>query len=223
MTTTSPLAAAGAPTAQKGAAAARDKLDADYQSFLKLLIAQVSNQDPLEPMDSTAFVSQLAQLTQVEQTITTNATLERIETQLGAAGGRSEVALLGREVLVPSDRIALRDGRAAFSYSLDGEATRVSAQILAEDGTVMRQIDDLPGTAGSRHEVVWDGRDPEGLPVPDGRFTLRIAATDAADKPVGHESFVAGTVERLAFRDGWPMLALDSGAEVDPDTVIGIR
>ncbi|MBB3713462.1 flagellar basal-body rod modification protein FlgD [Limimaricola variabilis] len=224
MTTLSPTSAALAQTAQTSAAeTSRNKLDADYQSFLKLLIAQVSNQDPLEPMDSTAFVSQLAQLTQVEQSITTNETLSKIETRLSEAGSRSDVMLLGREVLVPSDQLSLRDGKATFSYSLSEGASRVSARILTSDGTLVRKIDDLPVTSDARHQVVWDGRDPDGLPVPDGSFRVEIAATDADDEAVSHVTFASGQVERLAFRDGWPMLALDTGAEVSPDSVISIE
>ena len=224
MTTLSPLNAATAASGQPAKAAdSREKLDADYQSFLKLLIAQISNQDPLEPMDSTAFVSQLAQLTQVEQSITSNEMLEKISGQLGASGARSDVMLLGREVLVPTDQISLRDGAARFSYALGDEAGRVSARILSEDGTEMRRIDNLPGSADTRHQVNWDGRDIDGLPVPNGTFRVEIVAMDAEDEPVSHTSYAAGQVERVAFRDGWPVLELDSGAEAAADSVISVQ
>lgn len=224
MESLSSLSTATTPSATASAASAsRDKLDADYQSFLKLLIAQVSNQDPLEPMDSTTFVSQLAQLTQVEQSISTNDTLEKIEARLGAANAREDAMLIGREVLVPTDRIALADGTARFSYALNGAAALVSARVLAEDGTEMRRIEGLPGGQEGRHEVVWDGLDREGLPVPDGSFRVEIEALDADDKPVSLTTYAEGQIERVAFRDGTPVLQLTSGAEVSPDSIVGIR
>ncbi|MGR3497796.1 MAG: flagellar hook assembly protein FlgD [Limimaricola soesokkakensis] len=222
METLSPINAASASASSK-ATTSREKLNTDYQSFLTLLIAQVSNQDPLEPMDSTAFVSQLAQLTQVEQSITTNETLERIEIQLGDSGTRSDIMLLGREVLAPSDLITLRDGEARFSYQLSGEATQVSARILGEDGTELRRIDGLPAGNGVRHEVVWDGRDPDGLPVPAGTFQVEIVALDAEEESVFHTTYASGQVERVAFRDGWPILELDTGAEISPDSLISVQ
>ncbi len=214
---------AAATATTSAATTSRNKLDADYQSFLKLLIAQVSNQDPLEPMDSTTFVSQLAQLTQVEQSITTNDTLEKIEARLSSANAREDAMLIGREVLVPTDRIALNEGTAKFSYTLNSAAASVSARILGEDGTELRRIDGLPGGQEGRHEVIWDGRDREGLPVPDGAFQVEINALDADDKAVFLTTYAEGQVERVAFRDGSPVLQLTSGAEVSPDSIVGIR
>lgn len=210
-------------TATSAAAESRDKLNADYQSFLTLLIAQVSNQDPLEPMDSTTFVSQLAQLTQVEQSITTNETLEKIETRLSAANAREDAALLGREVLAPTDQVALSGGRAVFSYALSGTAAAVSARILAEDGTELRRIDGLPGEQDTRHEVTWDGLDREGLPVPDGSFTVEIDAIDAEEEAVFFTTYAEAQVERVAFRDGAAVLELASGAEIAADSIVSIR
>lgn len=221
ISSTSTAAATAATTS--AASASRDKLDADYQSFLKLLIAQVSNQDPLEPMDSTTFVSQLAQLTQVEQSITTNDTLEKIEARLGAANAREDAMLIGREVLVPTDKIALAGGTAGFSYALNGTAASVSARILGDDGTVVRRIDGLPGGSEGRHEVIWDGLDRDGLRVPDGSFRVEVEALDADDEPVFLSTYAEGQVERVAFRDGTPVLQLASGAEVSPDSIVGIR
>lgn len=208
---------------QAGATAAKGKLDTDYQSFLKLLIAQVANQDPLKPMDSTTFVSQLAQLTQVEQSIVTNANLERIDTRLGNVEAMSDVQLIGREVTVPTDRIELRGGAAAFDYTLARAAEGVTAVITGPDGTVLREIANLPGTAETRHAVNWDGRDFEGLPVPDGIFRIEIKATDAADKPVAYDTTATTRVEELTFRDGFPLLVLRNGGEAYAGSVTAVR
>lgn len=216
-------AAGSSATTQSAAQASRDKLGADYQSFLKLLIAQVSNQDPLEPMDSTAFVSQLAQLTQVEQSISTNETLEKIETRLGASEGLSDVVLIGREVTVPTNRIELSGGRAPFSYDLAKPAESVKAVIRANDGTLLREIPGLLGPAGEQQDVVWDGKDMHGLQVPDNTFRVEIDAKDANGKQVSYTTYAASKVEQVAFRGGQPMLVLSNEDEAPAGSVIRVR
>ncbi|SDF34183.1 flagellar hook assembly protein FlgD [Limimaricola pyoseonensis] len=223
MDSLTPTSGAAAAASKSAAAESRDKLGADYQSFLKLLIAQVSNQDPLEPMDSTTFVSQLAQLTQVEQSITTNETLEKIEAQLAAGSARADVALIGREVLAPTDQIRLADGEAAFAYRLNGEARSAAALIRDPDGTLLRRIDDLPTGPGQRHDVVWDGLDSEGLPVPPGRFRVEIEALDAEEEAVLFTTYAPSTVERIAFRDGAPVLRLENQDEIAAGSILELR
>lgn len=206
-----------------GASVAKGKLDTDYQSFLKLLIAQVSNQDPLEPMDSTAFVSQLAQLTQVEQSIVTNANLEKIDTRISNVEALSDVQLIGRDVTVATDRIELRDGKADFSYSLSSDATSVIATIKSADGTVLQQLTDQPGNAEAGHKLAWDGRDIDGLPVPDGVFQVVIDAKDAVGKPVAYETTATSRVEELTFRGGQTVLLMRNGGEAYAGSVTSVR
>lgn len=206
-----------------GASIAKDKLDTDYQSFLKLLIAQVSNQDPLEPMDSTTFVSQLAQLTQVEQSIVTNSNLESIDQRLGNVEALSDVQLIGRDVTVPTDRIELRDGTASLTYSLSGEAQNVTVMIKTIDGTVVRELTGQPGASGVPHVVTWDGRDSGGLPVPDSIFQVSVAATDTAGAPVAYQTTSTSRVEELTFREGYPLLVLRNGSEAYAGSVTAVR
>ncbi|SFP65928.1 flagellar hook assembly protein FlgD [Tranquillimonas alkanivorans] len=211
ITTATGSAAAGTSRAQNS----MNTLGADYDSFLKLLTAQVANQDPLEPMDSTTFVSQLAQLSQVEQSIVTNSNLEDIATRLASAQALAGVQLIGREVAVPSDRIELVDGAAEFSFELSGEAESVELRILSEDGTEVQTIDDLPVSAGERHAVAWDGTDRSGLPVPDGTFRVEVVAQDAEGEPVSYTGYSRARVETLSFSDGQPTLVLSNGDETN--------
>ncbi|ETX28884.1 flagellar hook assembly protein FlgD [Roseivivax isoporae] len=219
-TTGAALSASTTPRADT----ARATLGADYESFLKLLTAQVSNQDPLEPMDSTTFVSQLAQLSQVEQSIQTNAGLERIGAQLAAFGAVSEAGMIGRTVRAPGDTFTLADGgtvQLGFELSKDAEA--VTATVVHPDGTALRQLENLPATSGTRHTVTWDGKDFQGLPLPAGEYRIRLNARDAAGDAVSYTSFTQGKVDSVVFKDGTPMLRLTSGEEVPSSLVVEIR
>ena len=205
------------------AGVAKEKLDTDYQSFLTLLIAQVSNQNPLEPMDSTVFVSQLAQLTQVEQSIVTNSNLERIDARLSNVEALSDVQLIGRDVAVPTDRVELRNGRAALSYTLSKDAESVVVSIRAADGTILHEAVGQPGAGRTAHPVTWNGLDFEGLPVPDGVFEVIVDARNSEGKPVGYETIATTRVEELAFRAGQTMLILRNGTETYAGSVTSVR
>ncbi|WP_416914241.1 flagellar hook assembly protein FlgD [Seohaeicola sp.] len=219
----SPSTATGGLTTTTDSNIAKDKLDTDYQSFLKLLIAQVSNQDPLEPMDSTTFVSQLAQLTQVEQSIVTNANLEKIDTRLSNVESLSDVQLIGRDVTVPTDRIELRDGQAAFTYALSRDATDVAIRVMTADGTVLREMTGQPGIGGTDHAVTWDGRDVDGLPVPDGVFRVEVLARDSADNAVPYDTSSTTRVEQLSFAGGVTTMLLRNGDTAFAGTVTAVR
>ncbi|MDG1128279.1 MAG: flagellar hook assembly protein FlgD [Paracoccaceae bacterium] len=219
----SPSTATGGLTTTTDSNIAKDKLDTDYQSFLKLLIAQVSNQDPLEPMDSTTFVSQLAQLTQVEQSIVTNANLEKIDTRLSNVESLSDVQLIGRDVTVPTDRIELRDGQAAFTYALSRDATDVAIRVMTADGTVLREMTGQPGVGGTDHAVTWDGRDVDGLPVPDGVFRVEVLARDSADNAVPYDTSSTTRVEQLSFAGGVTTMLLRNGDTAFAGTVTAVR
>lgn len=218
-----PTTAETHPRTAHGASVARGQLDADFQSFLTLLIAQVSNQDPLEPMDSTAFVSQLAQLTQVEQSVATNANLERIDSRLRYVESLSDVQLIGRDVTVPTDRIELRDGAAAFTYYLSNNAESVTVSIRAEDGTILHELTSQPGAPRTAHSITWDGLDSAGLPVPDGVFEVVIEATDADGRAIVYETTAITRVEELTFRDGQTMLVLRNGQNAYAGSVTSVR
>ena len=216
--------AAGPAQQQKPSQAAAPSIETDYQNFLQLLTAQISNQDPLEPMDATTFVSQLAQLSQVEQAVRTNTNLEQISGNLSALSGLSTAGMIGRDVRVPTSDIALgEEGGALLGYRLDRNAAEVRATIRHPDGTALARLDDLPRGEGTDHEVAWDGIALDGLPVPPGTYRLEIEAKDAEGEPVPHETFSEARVESVLFRDGQTRLELASGQEIAPEQVRELR
>lgn len=207
---------AGATGAAKAASGnSLSQLGADYQSFLTLLTAQISNQDPLKPMDSTTFVSQLAQLSQVEQAVASNSNLEAISTQLASLGSMAGVALIGREVTVPSTSFATdAQGPATIRYRTPDGAESATITIRAPDGTELRKLTDLPAADGELMAYAWDGRDKAGLPVPPDRLSLKVTATDPSGKEVGATAYARATVDRMTFEQGLATLHLSNGEAV---------
>ena len=202
-------------TSNNGAAAtSAGELRESYNSFLTLLTAQISNQDPLKPVDSTQFVSQLAQLTQVEQSIATNSNLEQISNILSTVGAMSDLQLIGRDVLVPSTQVRLTDTEFPLSYQLNAGAEDVNIRIYAEDGTLVRELPGPSTASGEVIDVTWNGLDSEGLPVPPDTFRVEITATDSSGNNVGVTPLTRAEVTRVNFTALGPELELDNGESV---------
>jgi flagellar basal-body rod modification protein FlgD len=201
--------------------AADSKTAVDYQSFLKLLTAQLRNQDPLAPMDATQFITQLAQFSTVEQAMQTNQTLTQLLETLKASSTRFDMAYLGRTVDASTDVAGLVDGELKVAYAVDPAATEVRIDILDLDGKVVRS---LPGETGSgRHEVRWDGSLAGGGSAPDGSYRIRIVAKNAAGDPLDAATVVTERIREIRQVDGTSLFVLDGGATVRAEDILGIR
>ena len=208
---------------QTASTVASTQLKTDLDSFLLLLTAQITNQDPLEPMDSTTFVSQLAQLTQVEQSIETNSNLESISRQLASFNELSDVQLIGREVLVASETLDLNYGQATMQYQLFENADKVSIKILNESGSIIKEIVNLPTDAETKHKVIWDGLDSADQLVEDGAYRFEIEALDAESNQLSYSSYATTFVEEINFLNGLPILVLRNNDEVYSSAVLAVR
>lgn len=175
-----------------------------------MLVAQVQNQDPLEPMDATQFVSQIATLTQVEQTVSLNEQMEGLRSSLAVNASLSEANLIGRTVTVPSDQLILKEDGApvSFSYELEGDAAAVSAIITDGAGNVLRQINGLSGESGALQEVIWDGYGADGTPIPAGTYYISLSAQDATG---GYNTYIRDEVESVTYVAGEQLLNLANG------------
>ncbi len=161
--------------------AAADLAD-NFDTFLTLLTEQLQNQDPLNPMDSQQFVSQLVEFSSVEQQIASNQSLEGL-LELQAAGARmSAVEFVGRQVTVSTPNAALQNGAAKWDYALPRGAQTSELMITNQQGTVVAT---LPGETGAgQHSISWDGKTNSGTTAPDGVYTLNVVARDSNDAAI---------------------------------------
>ena len=114
----------GAESSQSGAATA--KLQEDLNRFLNLLVTQLKNQDPLDPMDANEFTSQLVSFANVEQQIHQNANLEELIKLQQSSQIASIVDYIGTRIEATTKHTVLEDGKAEFSYSMDENASDVT-------------------------------------------------------------------------------------------------
>lgn len=203
------------------AQAPANSLSDNYKSFLNLLVAQVSYQDPLNPVEGTDFIAQLATLTGVEQSLKLNGQMEALRSQLGLSAALSESALIGKRVTVPSDAVELREGGVAFSYDLARPADSVTAIITDASGRPVRQVTGLPGAAGQKTSVVWDGTDANGNPLPQGRYGISLVA-QGGDVAGGYNTYASFRVMSLSFDGGRQYLDLEGGGMTTSDQIVRI-
>lgn len=206
------------PTAALGQAPSNGLSD-NYQNFLNLLVTQVRFQDPLNPVEGTDFIAQLATLTGVEQSLKMNDQMEALRSQLALSAALSESSLIGRTITVPSEDIQLGEGGASFSYELGSSSESVTAVISDAAGNPVRQLDGLPGTAGELVNLTWDGTDADGNPLPPGRYKIALAADNAAG---GYNTYASFRVVSVSFSAGRQYLDLDGGGSVTSDQILRI-
>lgn len=194
----------------------------DYQTFLRLLTAQLKNQDPLAPMDSTQFVTQLATFSQVEQLVSANKGLTQLVDATGANTNRLDLAYLGRSVEAQTDRFAFDGSKAALAYAVGKDARTVEIQIKSEDGTVVRHI--AGETAEGRHEIDWDGTLDDGTKAPAGTYLVGAVAKSEAGDAVDAAVVVTDTVTEVIFSPdtGSAVLVLKGGGQVRSADVLKV-
>ncbi|TCM17749.1 flagellar basal-body rod modification protein FlgD [Novosphingobium sp. PhB165] len=158
-------------------AASTTSLLSDYNLFLKLLTTQMTNQDPLNPTDTSEYTQQLVQYSQVEQSIQQNSKLSDILTQLSSQDMAQASSFIGKEARFDSPVAGLGDDPAHWTYYVDGTPTAVTATISDSNGKVVQTVT-LDPTAQGTYE--WDGTQADGTKAANGAYTLAVTATDAA-------------------------------------------
>jgi flagellar basal-body rod modification protein FlgD len=167
--------------ALNGSAGAASSKTAEMQDrFLKLLVTQIRNQDPLNPLDNAQFTSQLAQLSTVDGINKINETLQTLNQSYLAGQSMLASGMIGHSVLAAGDSIALSGGLAGGGIELGGPADAVMVNILDGAGQTVRSLD-LGAQSGGLVEFVWDGMDSGGQQLADGVYRMSVMATQAGD------------------------------------------
>ena len=171
------------------------------EDFLQLLVAQLSAQDPLNPMDSREFSAQLAQFSALEQMTNMNTTLGELVAAQQAMGNSSLISIIGKLVDIPGNSFEYTQGETTnLTYTLGAESDTTKIEIYNSAGALVNTING-PGAEGS-NLTAWNGLDSQGNPVGSGFYTFKIMATDASGKPVTAETFTTGLVTDVLFEEG---------------------
>ena len=163
--------------------------------FLTLLVAQLENQDPLNPLENTELTSQLAQMSTVQGIEQLNTTLSSLVNSLADSQAVQASALIGNTVLVPGSNMTLSEGKAYGGVNLSAPADQVTVSIIDSTGKVV-QTQTLGAQEAGNVLFSWDGATSSGTTASDGAYVFKVAATSGTSS-VTAEALQLGTVSAL--------------------------
>jgi flagellar basal-body rod modification protein FlgD len=183
--------------------------------FLKLLVAQMQNQDPLNPMDNAQVTSQMAQIQSVNGIEKLNRSVEGLGSQFAQMSALQGAALVGRDVIVPGNRLVTNDQNLVQGgFELNGPADSVKIEVQNAGGRVIDTIDLNAQTAG-RHGFEWTP--PAGVDPATGS-TFRVVAKNGAAN-VGNTPLMRDRVDAVVAGGDTLMLELRNSGSVPYDQI----
>ncbi|AOK28142.1 MULTISPECIES: flagellar hook assembly protein FlgD [Burkholderia] len=197
---------------------------ADLQTtFLKLLVTQLQNQDPTNPVDSSQMTSQLAQINTVSGIAQLNASLTSLSSQLTASQQTQAAMLIGANVLAPGSDVAVKGGAASpFGVQLTNAVTNLTITVKNAAGVVVNTINAGAQPAGTV-PFNWKPTDVAGNALPDGTYTISASYTDVSGKQYAPPTLAAARVQSVVKQaDGAPGLVLSSGKTVGLSQIASI-
>lgn len=172
------------------------------QEFLQLLVAQMRNQDPINPMEGAEFASQLAQFNSVEQLINVNSGLEQLqgsqEMMSSSLTNSMAASLTGKHVKALSNEVNLASGAGAnVQYKLNNTAAEVEFIVRNESGNEVRR-ETVNGVSSGDNAWVWDGRSNSGDRMADGNYTVEVRASNDGDQ-IDSLVYTEGFVDKVRY------------------------
>ena len=180
---------AATQSTQTDAAASQDR-------FLKLLVAQLNNQDPMNPMDNAQMTSQMAQINTVSGIQQLNETVKSLSSQFATMQILQGATMVGRGVLVEANTLSVDGGVAKGALDLSGDADKVTVQIMSPGGQTLETLNLGPMAAG-RHDFEWDASSYQGT----GNPVFTVTATQGS-KTIASTSLARDTVTSVGSDNG---------------------
>jgi flagellar basal-body rod modification protein FlgD len=193
------------------------------QTFLQLLVTQLQNQDPTNPMDSSQMNSQLALINTVTGISQLNTTLTSLASQLSAGQSSQASLLIGQNVLVPGSTTTVKSGASTgFGVSLSAAAADVKVTIKDKGGNIVNTVD-LGSQPAGTVPVAWKPTDASGNTLPDGTYTISAVGTSSTGAAATVTTLSGAQVQSVVQQsDGSTGLLLNNGSTVGMTSVSAI-
>lgn len=215
-----------ASATDSGSTQSSDRLASDKFTFLKLLVAQLTNQDPLDPTDDKEFLSQLAQFSSLEQLQEISTGVESLNGTMHQGQLMTATSFIGKAVVVSGSQItktndANGDIVASYVYYTADEAFE-KAYVTITDGTNIISTDTIDGKQAGAYVYEWNGKNNNGKEAATGVYEIIIAAVDANDKSVLVNTQFSAQVNSVFTEDGVYCLSLTGGRTVALTDVVEV-
>jgi flagellar basal-body rod modification protein FlgD len=195
-------------------AASGSSVQADQDKFMTLLVTQLKNQDPLNPLDNAQVTSQLAQLNTVTGINKLNETLASLKADQQAATNMQAVSLINHGVLVPGKNLQLAEGKAIFGVELASGADTLKVEIKNSAGRVVQTVNMNNVDAGTL-PLVWDGKTATGTTAPNGNYTISVTGTSGGKAKTDLGGLTFGTVASVSTGAGGVKINVPSVGQLD--------
>lgn len=185
--------------------------------FMKLLLAQLKNQDPLKPMDGTDFAVQLAQFSSLEQLSNLNTELKNQGVNQMTLGYAQSVNMIGKEVVAQNGNTIQVDGAStAINYNLGTDAASVAVRVFDGEGNLVRTLEESDRKAGM-NSLIWDSSE-----AAQGQYTFQVTATDLGGQSVSAQTRSSGVVTAAHFKNNAITLTVN-GQEVSLSDIVSVK
>ncbi len=213
--------AASIGSAASAAAASGGKKIQDQ--FMTMLVAQIKYQDPTNPMDSSQMTSQLAQISTVDGINQLNSSMAEMSKTMQSGQTYQASSLIGKSVLAPGKAFNLVNGASAFAVQLPSAASSVIVSIKNSAGQTVDSMNLGTQSAGVI-PLTWNGKDQAGNRLPDGTYTLQVAA-NTGGKAVNGVGLTYAKVNAVGndSKSGATQLVLGNGATTSLSSVVQIQ
>lgn len=201
----------GSSTAKSATSATN--AEATQDRFLKLLVAQLNNQDPMNPMDNAQMTTQMTQINTVAGIESLNATLKGMAAQYSSMQTMQGITLIGREALVAGNGLGFDGTVGKGAFRLPAAAANVQLDVVGKNGEVLDTLD-FGGLTAGQHSFNWDGSDFN----PNDVAGFRVRASNGGT-PVNATTFGRYSVTAVANKDGELHLELQDGSTLRHDQI----
>ncbi len=185
--------------------------------FLKMLLAQLKNQDPLKPVDGTDFAAQLAQFTSIEQLTNMSTQLASLASSQAAMTNTTAIDLIGKQVTAGGgNTVTVSGDTAQITYNLEKNAKQVTVNIYDASGS---QIDSLEfnGQSQGVNTITWNCAD-----LPKGDYKFDVTATDTSGNSINTQGIISGTVTDVKFKNNVIYLTV-GGQDIPMSSVLSVK
>ncbi|MBN8807998.1 MAG: flagellar hook assembly protein FlgD [Sphingomonas sp.] len=188
--------------------------------FLKLMTAQLQNQDPFNPVDNTQMVAQMAQFSSLQGITDMSTTLKSIAAKLTGTSTTDAMSYVGKNVLTEGNTAYGRTtGGIAGAVELDSDASNVTVTISDGNGQTLKTLN-LGKQAKGTATYDWDGTTDAGTAAGSGPFKVSVTAADASGKAVSNRSLVWAPVTAVSNpSSGSPTLSVAGLGTIDVSAV----
>ncbi|WP_272699186.1 flagellar hook assembly protein FlgD [Desulfovibrio sp. Fe33] len=191
------------------------KTSLDQDAFLTILVAQLTHQDPLNPMEDTEMTSQLAEFSSLEQLTNINDGINTLNESMSQNDMLTAVSFIGKEVKAEGYKVSLNEGNSSTIYYGFGEAvTSIMMNIYDSEGAIVRTVE-LGSKEAGTYQYTWDGKNENGDLLPDGQYGVGILGQDLDGDYVMVQTEISGRVDGVVTENGTQYLRLEDGRFVN--------